>query len=155
MLPSVDDVFYIFIDIDLKCRLYKHNPINPAFQRYISCELVLPVKKGSDLNSVLMEWECHSKNRQNCSCNGWIITAKSNLAFHFSWKYVVDQAFGIFPYQGDCGFGFLISKKFLPPVQLASDSGNSISDVPNLPKDAFYKRSDFPPQCPWKPYDPG
>ena len=92
MLPSVDNVFYIFIEVNLYCCLDEHNAINTAFQRYISSQLVLSIKKRIHMNPVLVKWKGHTKHCQNCPGNGRIITSKSNIAFHFRWKYMMEQA---------------------------------------------------------------
>ena len=122
MLPSVDNVFYIFIEVNLYCCLDEHNAINTAFQRYISSQLVLSIKKRIHMNPVLVKWKGHTKHCQNCPGNGRIITSKSNIAFHFRWKYMMEQAFRVFPYKRNCSLGPFIGKKFFPPAKLICNS---------------------------------
>ena len=97
MLPSVDNVFYIFIEVNLYCCLDKHNAINTTFQKYISSQLVLSIKKRIHMNPVLVKWKGHTKHCQNCPGNGRIIASKSNITFQFRWKYMMEQTFCIFP----------------------------------------------------------
>ena len=146
MLPSVDNVFYIFIEVNLYCCLDKHNAINTTFQKYISSQLVLSIKKRIHMNPVLVKWKGHTKHCQNCPGNGRIIASKSNITFQFRWKYMMEQTFYIFPYKRNCSLGPFIGKKFFPPAKLICDSWNCFLYIFNFLNYTFNYWNNLIPQ---------
>ena len=62
MFPSSDDVFYIFIKIQLYGCFNQHDPVYSALQIHISIENIPVLKKRHDTDTVSVKRDRHSKD---------------------------------------------------------------------------------------------
>ena len=120
MFPSSDDVFYIFIKIQLYGCFNQHGPVYSALQIHISIENIPVLKKRHDTDTVSVKRDRHSKDCKYRARDRRICAVKYKFSLHFRRKYM--------PQKTKCpGFdkryGFLctwMSDKCFPPVNLVT-----------------------------------